>query len=554
MKRALLAALLVCAIAGVNAQGSISITNFDRASAPTFALITVNGNGFDAGAAISVVFTARDAITVTVPAVIATPTSIRVAAPPLINSTNGNLFDTPVVAEVQVVQATSASLMTSNTLGGLTIEAPPQASGPPGTFTRAFLRTILEVQTDLRRERQSAAGMGPVLSASQAFADAQRPLVDAVGAIVANGEMTVNLPTRDDLPLSLSARTLRATDRLAIAFVRQANDAATRTSSLSGAARGAGIGPADVPAGCQCNATTEAEQWLCDFRRNPCAAYDTSKKVVPELAASVYGAQFGFLAGWAAGGLAGAGLIASETAGGLSFLAGQAISYSTAVMAGVDPPGAWSLLRDSGSTLLDDLTNNGLGVFSGLNTGIGLGQTIESAVTQTRGQLQSAPRGGVITAGPQPASPPANTRPSVVYAAGQAARWVATATSQTVTSLTSALLPPPRRGRFDGNYTGTSSATCAITVPDAPTIVTSASGPVSVTVSNGIVSAGGAGGGTVSDTGRFTAPVVAAAGVTCQTGGNFYLDERGGAGATGSIICGGIPGGGCSGTLNLRRQ
>lgn len=544
MRPFVVAVLLGSTTAYVTAQNSISITGVDRPSAATFAVITINGNGFDAAnGAISVVFSARDAITVTVPAVTATATSLQVAVPPLIGTANGHLFDTPVVTEIQVVQVTASSVMTSNTLGGLTVEPPPPSNDPAGTFTRAFLRTVLDVQTDLRGAHRSTPGFEGVVSASQAFADAQRPLVDAVEAIVANAERTINLPTRDDLPLSLSAQTLRAADRIAIAFVRQSNAAAaTQTSSPA----------AEVPAECQCNATTEAEQWLCDFRRNPCVAHETARKVVPELAVGVYGAEFGFLAGWAAGGLAGASLVASETASALGFLAGQAISYGTAVLAGVDPPGAWSLLRDSGSTLLDDLTDNGLGVFSGLNTGISLGQTIESVVTSTRGQLQTAPRGGVVMSAPLPANPPANTRPSVVYSAGQTARWIATATTQQVTSLLNAVLPPPMAARFDGSYAGDSTATCTATVPDGPPITASASGPVTATVANGVVSAGGEGAGAVSPTGRFTAPTIAAGGVSCSTGGRFWLDDGGRAGATGFIACSG-PGIGCSGTWNLQR-
>lgn len=545
MRPFVVAVLLASTTAHVTAQNSISITGADRPSAATFAVITINGNGFDAAnGAISVVFSARDAITVTVPAVTATATSLQVAVPPLIGTANGNLFDTPVVTEIQVVQVTGSSVMTSNTIGGLTIEPAPEVGGAAGSFTRAFLRTVLDVQTDLRGAHRSTAAFAGVVSASQAFSDAQRPLLDAVEAIVADAERTINLPTRDQLPLSVSARTLRAADRVAAAFVRQANaEAAMRAAAPA----------AEVPAGCQCNATTEAEQWLCDFRRNPCVAHETARKVVPELAVGVYGAQFGFLAGWAAGGLAGASLVASETASALGFLAGQAISYGTAVLAGVDPPGAWSLLRDSGSTLLDDLTDNGLGVFSGLNTGISLGQTMESVVTSTRGQLQSAPRGGVVMPASEPANPPANTRPSVVYSAGQGARWIATAATQQVTSLLNALLPAPATARFDGSYTGNSTATCTVTVPDAPPITSSASGPIAATVANGVVNAGGEGAGTVSPTGRFTAPAISAGGVSCSTGGRFWLDENGGAGATGFISCSGS-GVGCSGTWNVTRS
>lgn len=207
----------------VGAQSSVSITAVDRPSAPTFGVIIINGNGFLTTAAISVVFSARDAVTATVPVAAVTPGSVRVAVPPLINSSTGNLFDTPVVVDVQVVQTTSTSVMTSNVLGGLTVEALPHADGPPGTFTCAFLRTILDIQNDLRTARRSSSAFGDVVNASQSFTDAQASLVDSVALILGAQDATANLPTPDSLPLSVSQRTLRARDRVGSGFVQQAN-------------------------------------------------------------------------------------------------------------------------------------------------------------------------------------------------------------------------------------------------------------------------------------------------------------------------------------------
>ena len=81
--------LLASTTAHIAAQSSVSISAIDRPSAATFALVTINGNGFDAASgAIAVVFASRDAITVTVPAVTATATSVQVAVPPLISTSD----------------------------------------------------------------------------------------------------------------------------------------------------------------------------------------------------------------------------------------------------------------------------------------------------------------------------------------------------------------------------------------------------------------------------------------------------------------------------------
>jgi hypothetical protein len=538
IRRLLLLVILVASAAPVMAQGSISITTIDRASAPTLALITINGNGFDPNAALSAVFSARDAITVTVPVVTATASAVRVAVPPLINSANGGLFDTPIVADVQVVQVTAASVMTSNTLGGLTIEAPPSADGPAGTFTRALLRTIVDVQTDLRTARQSTPGFSGVVSASQAFADGQRPLLDAVDLILRSADATVNLPARDNLPLALNARALRAMDRVGTAFIQQSNS--------NFRASGGTVG--QTP--CTCNPISDLDRSLCEFRQNACAAYDPSRKVVPEGAVGAYGLEFSVMAGWAAGGLSSTTLAGSETAGGFGFLVSQVLAYVTAVLAGVDPPGASVLLRDAGTSLLDDLSNHGLAVFAGLQSATQLVQAIETQVVQTKGQLPTAPQGGLVLPAPQPATPPANTRPTRVYGSGVGPKWIATPINQQVTTLTSATLPAPAVARFNGSYSGSSTVSCTIQTPDGP-FSTGGSGPAAATVLNGVISSDG-NVGAVSDTGRFTAPYVATGGIGCTVGGRFWLDPSGAAGASGFLSCSGS-GVSCSGGWGLTR-
>lgn len=544
MKRALIGVVLAATTVGISGQGSISISGVDRSSAGTFALITINGSGFDAGAALSVVFTARDAITATVPAATATPTAVRVAVPALVNSATGDLFDTPVVADVQVVQVTSSSVMTSNTLGGLTVQPPPQAEGQPGTTTRALLRTMIDIQADLRRARASSAGFGDVLAASQAFTDRQQPVLDAVDLIVRAPAATATLPTRDNLPLSVSAKSLRASDRVALGLIRTMN--ATYSA--------ANPGTRQTP--CSCNPISDLDRSLCEFRINPCGGYDSSRPVNPEVAAALYGAQFSALGAWAATGLSSAS-VASETAVGFELLFSQALAYLSALLAGHEPPGASALLRDSGAQLLEDLSNSGLGVLLQLQAAIDLTSRLETVVTQTRGAMPTAPAGGLVTPAPLPPNPPANTRPQNVYSGRQSHYWIATPINQQVTTLTAATLPAPRAGRFDGSYSGNSTATCTVVIPDPeiPPVTQSASAPITgIVVSGGSISTGGS----VSDAGRFTAPAISGGGLTCNVGGFFWLDNsNGGAGATGHITCNGNAGGAsvrCSGTWNLRRQ
>jgi hypothetical protein len=539
LRRFVLAALLAGSTAQAGAQSSISITAIDRASAATFALITINGNGFDSAAALSVVFTARDVITVTVPAITATSTAVRVAVPALIHSGSGLLLDTPVVADIQVVQVTSASVITSNTLGGFTIEPAPQAAGPAGTFTRAFLRTILDVQSDFRTARQSTAGFGDAIAASRAFTDAQAPLLAAVETVLRSPEANINLSSQDNVPVAINARTLRTMDRMGTAFIQQSNGRfSTSPGTVSQTA-------------CTCNPISELDRSLCEFRQYACSAYDPSRKVVAEGAIGAYAVEFSLLGSWTAGGLSSTTLAGSETAGGLGFLVSQVFAYMTAVLAGVEPPGASSLLRDTGTSLLEDLTNNGLGVFTGLQIATQLTQTVENVVLQTRGPLPSTPQGGLVLPAPVPASPPANTRPTRIYGTGVGPKWIATPVNQGVTTVTAATLPAPAVARFNGSYAGSSSISCTIQTPDGP-FTTGGSGPAAGTVLNGVITSDG-NTGRVSDTGRFTAPYVAAGGVGCSVGGRFWTDPSGAAGANGFIACSG-DGLSCSGSWGLTRS
>lgn len=546
MKRGLVATLLALSFVSVWAQSSVSITAVDRPSAPTFGVIIINGNGFLTTAAISVVFSARDAVTATVPVAAVTPGSVRVAVPPLINSSTGNLFDTPVVVDVQVVQTTSTSVMTSNVLGGLTVEALPHADGPPGTFTRAFLRTILDIQNDLRTARRSSSAFGDVVNASQSFTDAQASLIDSVALILGAQDATASLPTPDSLPLSVSQRTLRAMDRVGSGFVQQANSIY----------RAAEPNPPARSTSCACNPISDLDRSLCEFRQNPCSGYEPSRRVNVDVAANLYGAQFSALGGWAAGGLSNASQVGSETAGGIGLIVAQAFAYVAAVISGTEPPGS-SSLRDNGLLLLEDLMNSGLGVFAGLKSATELTQAAESLIHQAKGASSTSPQGGLITPAPLPQNPPANTRPARVYTGiGVGPKWIATPVNQQVTTLTAATIPTSPVSRFNGTYAGTAGAVCTISGPDIGSMTQSASEAVTgIVVLNGTIT----GGGTVSDTGRFTAPAVSASGISCTTGGFFWSVGTAAteAGATGSVTCsGGVPGATirCAGTFILRRQ
>ena len=537
MKARLLALGFVLVAAPSFAQ-NISISSFERSTIASFGALSVNGAGFDpANGAISLIVIPRGGVAVTIPVYSASSSNVKAIVPPLINSTNGELFDTPIVADVQAVQMTRSTLSTSNTLGSLTINPPPQAPGAVGTATIAFLKTMLDVNTDLRAGLRNSAALAPLVAKSNEMTASTNQLIDAAKLVAGGADRTASLTSTDGQPLGMSQKALRISDRLVVAYVQQTVERASTAGAVVS-------GPMDeVPGGCNGNSYTgdaQIDRLFSDFRKNPCNAYSVAQKVVPAAAAGVYGAELGFLAGWAAGGLASAGVVAEEAATALGWLTGQAINYAAATFAGTDPPTIMSTARDAGATVLDTIKARGLPIFSGLNTGIGLGEIIESAVTQAKGPNTNAPQGGVMVAAP-PAAPPggvvANVTRTVLGfvtqpAAPPTVQTVAVSSAPSTQPLTLVTLPAPTAARFNGTYSGSTAGSCSVTTPDG-VFTSGGSGPLNFTVLNGVISDGG---GTVSSNGVVTSNAVVAGAASCSWGGRFWEDGTN-AGVSGWLGC-----------------
>jgi hypothetical protein len=149
----------------------VTITSLEPATVRPFGSLVITDSGFQpASAEIAVVIKSGSSgplpakvVPTAIPVHVATSTRIEVAIPPLVDANTAGLTSGQV--DVQVVQTTSTSLMTSNALTGLTVSAVrPLPSGmAPGSVTRGYIRSALNVLGEARSLRRSATGTTPRL-------------------------------------------------------------------------------------------------------------------------------------------------------------------------------------------------------------------------------------------------------------------------------------------------------------------------------------------------------------------------------------------------------
>ena len=469
--------------------------------------------------------------------------------PLLVEVATGRLFDVPVAADIQVVQVSSTSVTSSNVLGGIIVEPTPRTTAAPGLVTKAFLLLTKDLQTALRTSLASNAKFAKMVDRSRAFDGDLQTTIDVAAAIAATPDRAIAMSTTRGDPLVVTSEALETSDRVAAAIARQVS----ALLSASGVAQADGVGARPLARDCRTGIPEiDKDPDFCRISGYYEAPYaDKVAPVLPVVAAFTYGIPLAVLGSQAAAGIGAAGIVSENAATGLGLAVGPATSYSTAYAAGAPLPSTGSTATDLGLSLIDNFLFLGLPVTSGFNSGFQLLSEFEQAVNQ-QGASPTVPKGAVLAGPPQ--AVPANTRPVIAYQGtgiGATARWLAVAATQQITAFTTATLPPPTAARFNGLYTGSSRATCTVVVPDGPPIVSSAGGAMALTMANGVmtVTAGGSGSTTVTPGGQINMPPIEG----CSTGGRFWEDGTGRAGATGFTSCTGA-GFTCGGTWNVLRN
>lgn len=524
---AILVSCLTVPTAGVHAQGSISVTSLGSATIPAFGMLTVNGAGFDtAGSAISVIVTPRGGAPETIPVYAATAASVTVVVPPLFSVETGDLFDTPVVATVQVVQVNRTTVRTSNVLGGLTISPAPQLVGPVGTATSAFLKTMIGVAADHRATVLSLPRGAELTASVDAQAEALAATLAAVAAVGAGRGRLALMPTVNDQTSVLSEDALRTSDRLVLAYVGQAVRALTAGTPSSQ--------PMAGETACACTGVPESgaelANDLCLLRTRQCEVAKLGRSLAIEAAQFIYGIPFTALkAGALIKGTAKA-LTVSDAAWGA--LLGGEFTYAWAINNHEKPPPLKKVVIDQSVKMVEDLVFDRAPIARTVYDGLKLAK---KAADLSGEVSDTAEKGGLVVNSKSDGGTTGGQTADAYLSDTAGATTISLPSTPSTQTFASATNPPATSERFNGTYTRVDKSTTSITYPGGELgfqdLETSTS---SMSVENGAI--GGSSNATVSNSGYYASTFTSADGMKCTEFGKFWREGKEG-GASGSAQC-----------------
>ncbi|MCX6224776.1 MAG: hypothetical protein NTV01_08530, partial [Bacteroidia bacterium] len=379
---------------------SIQIGTLSTTSAVPASLLTISGSGFDpANSAISVLFTPNGSgVPIAVPVFSASANSLQVIVPPFLDRTSG--FSSGVM-DVQAIQMSGSSLMTSNTIGGLNVGSLPliPSSDLSGAVTGAWINSGLMVLQNIQTFAGSTPSYADILSASNVLGSDMNSSLQAINSIKANPTQTKNLTTLNGSPFVLDAATLAASDRLVVAYLQQFLDfvktpsAALLTTTLL---------PRSALATCVADLDPTTLTMICDGRTYNQQFAQVGSAVLPPAAKFVYGQWLSLAGAFAASGFLAAGV--SEAAVNAFQLVWAASGpYVSALAAGGPAPTLKEPATEVATTLIDRVLNGAGTVLSGVLFGADLSSKANQVSSAPMG---SAPAGGLIVFDPavQPSS------------------------------------------------------------------------------------------------------------------------------------------------------
>ena len=214
-----------------------SLTAFSPASATPGSLLTISGVGFDAAGEFSVTLTDDlGSYSVTVPPASVSPTAIRIAVPPYVNSASGSFGSRSV--NVRVMEKSSGVSMNTNTLNGFTIQDMSLVQGTNGGGTLALVRASLsEAQRLQTAVNGTAQGTPAVLAALAAQVANLQILVTNVQNVVQKG-IAFELGVVGGVTLTVTPNNIGDVDRLILATMQSLANPASGSSLKDPAAAG----------------------------------------------------------------------------------------------------------------------------------------------------------------------------------------------------------------------------------------------------------------------------------------------------------------------------
>jgi hypothetical protein len=204
---------------------TVQINSMDSTNVEPLARLTITGTGFNLAATITVSFS-HDDISLNVPVLEATTTSVTVVVPPYIDKSTGD-FDTGTVS-VQVTQNSASGSATSNTLSGLQIAALPALTLSPGEITAnvaAFMELSLTDTINRVAELDSFPGSQNDTTNLRTQLEALRlqysQLKDKVRNAIANPDQAETIGTINGVSITLDQESLTAADQLMAAMINE---------------------------------------------------------------------------------------------------------------------------------------------------------------------------------------------------------------------------------------------------------------------------------------------------------------------------------------------
>lgn len=538
-------------VLSVAAAGAIQISALSEITAETLSSLTITGTGFDpANAAISVVLQPESgAAALVVPAYAASPTSVQIMVPPLLDLTTKAFADGTVA--VQVIEVNGTTVSASNVITGLAIAAPPAV--PTGVGVGVLTVAFLTAGQNVANSVQSATSGNPALSALGTdlgiYEQDLSGLITAINSITSDPGQTVSLPTSNGVPFVLNAQVLALSDQLALAYVTQFDEQAGLVTGAPAASRVRKSGrPRAGATSSSCfNTGTSADADFCAFQQYGQDQATVGAQAVQNFAKLEAGLYLGVLGGWAIDGLAEGGVLLQESAEAAQLVWSAASSHIAAYATASQPPPVSDSLKDVLVEVVDKVALGGLGV---LPAAVQADSIYEDAATVLESSAGVAPAGGLLLGNVHSDPPPATTPVDFYQVSAQGATMssssaqLAVATSAQSSTVAGATLQPSFTVSTSGSGTVTSSppaidcgTSCTTTVA-AGTVVTLTATPASGNVFSGW--SGGACSGTgacvitasanVSVTATFalatgsSAPSIALTGATCQTNETTFAD------------------------------
>jgi inhibitor of cysteine peptidase len=196
-----------------------TISSLSTNSAAPMSQLTITGAGFDPTATLTVSFFDNTGFKLDVPVLEADSTSINVAVPPYISPSTG-MFG-PGTVNVQVIQNSDGSIVTSNTIQNFKLQDLPTSNAPSGAVTLDLLNGIIDYYIQLQIVLKNTILDIPELNTAIANNIVKlQALAAQIHTVAQDPSASFSLGSVNGNNVSVGTHALLATDRMIIGLFK----------------------------------------------------------------------------------------------------------------------------------------------------------------------------------------------------------------------------------------------------------------------------------------------------------------------------------------------